>query len=193
MLLAVTLLFSATPGLPLLQAVLEPSEEFCVECCSLYCAAAPTVGVSRHLPPQAGNEYGPGALDDGKGETAWVVRHGVGDWFEFVFEVAGFHADFPVDNTRTGVDSLYLWNGYNKSPQRWREHSRVRKLRMTVDGRELALVTLLDDARPQRVVLPPTLLRRGMKLRFTIVETYPGTHFDETALSEVRLDGYGHH
>jgi hypothetical protein len=122
-----------------------------------------------------------------------VVRHGPGQWLEFEFEPSGLHPDFPLNNTRTGVNALYIWNGYNKSPQHWREHGRVRTLELAVDGVPYAVIAMLDDARPQRVDLPPTLIRRGMRLRLTIRETYRGSRFDETAMSEARLDGYGHH
>jgi hypothetical protein len=193
MLLPVLLAVSTAADLPVVQAVLEPKEEFCVECCSLYCAATPTVSVSSHLPPQHRNEYGAAVLEDGKGQTAWVVEHGSGEWFEFGFEASGFHPDIPEDNQRTGVNRLYVWNGYGKTPSRWREHARARRLRLDVDGRPVALITLLDDSCPQRVDLPPTLLRHGMRFRFTVVDVFPGTSVDELAVSETRLDGYGHH
>jgi hypothetical protein len=187
------LMISGIPELPALQAVLQSDEDFCVECCSLYCAASPTPRVSSHLEPHHRDSYGPEALADGKGQTAWVVARGPGEWFELVFEPAGFHPDVPENNTRTGVDRLYLWNGYNKSPERWREHARVHHLRLDVDDRPVAVLTLLDEQRPQRVDLPRTLLRRGMHFRFTVLDVFPGNRFDELAVSEVRLDGFGHH
>jgi hypothetical protein len=189
----VFVLLFAAPELPVLHAVSEPNEGFCLECCSLYCAADAKVRVSGHLAPQHRSGYGAESLADGKGQTAWVVAHGPGEWFELVFEASGFHPDVPESNARTGVDRLYLWNGYNKSPERWREHARAHHLRVDVDDRPLAIVSLLDERRPQRVDLPRTLLRRGMRFRFTIVDVFPGSRFDELAVSEVRLDGYGHH
>jgi len=193
MVLPFVVLLLAASDLPVLQAVVEPREQFCVECCSLYCAASPKVRVSRHVSPQLGNRYDAAALADGKGDTAWVVKNAVGEWFEFVFEASEFHPDVPVDNKRTGVNRLYLWNGYNKSAKRWREHARVRELRLAVDGQPIAELTLLDDQRPQGLDLPPTLLRRGMRFGFTVVSVYPGERYEELAVSEARLDGYGHH
>ena len=188
-----TVVLAAAPGLAVLQAVSEPGVDFCVECCSLYCAAAPTLTVSNHLAPQGGNDYGPPALEDGAGGTAWVVRSGVGEWFEFAFEASGLHPDFAVKNDRVGVNSLALLNGYNKSEKHWRDHSRIRQLRLAIDGRDTALINLLDQGQSQRVDLPPALIHPGTSLRFTITRTFPGARFDETALSEARLDGYGHH
>jgi hypothetical protein len=184
---------AVAPEVPVLRAVSEPTEEFCVECCSLYCAASPSLRVSRYLPLQQSNRYDASVLEDGKGATAWVVKGGPGEWFEFVFEPEGFHPDVPVDNKRTGVNALYLWNGYNKSGARWREHARAHELQLSVNGEAVAAVVLLDDSRPQRVDLPPTLLRRGMRFRFTVTSVYAGDRYNELAISEVRLDGYGHH
>ena len=193
MLLAVVVGAAIVAGLPESHAVLEPTWEFCVDCCSLYCAAAPTLKISDHLSPRSGNAYGATELEDGRTDTAWVVRRGPGAWFEFAFEPAGFHPGLPPNNTRTGVDRLYVSNGYNKSPRHWREHARIRQLLLAVDGRDVAMISLLDDQRPQRVDLPRTLLHRGITFRFTIVTTCKGDRFDETAVSEVHIDGYGHH
>lgn len=191
--LLVLLLMSGVPALPTLEAALAADEDFCVECCSLYCAAYPTARVSSHLAPQHRNSYGAELLVDGKGQTAWVVARGPGEWFELLFEPSGFHPGVPDHNTGTGVDRLYIWNGYNKTPERWREHARVHHLRVDVDNESVALITLLDEQRPQGVGLPRTLLRRGIRFRFTVVDVFPGSRFDELAVSEVRLDGYGHH
>lgn len=191
--LLATVALAAAAQLPRIQAVTEPGEPFCVDCCSLYCAAVPTLKVSTHLSPQAGNEYGSTVLEDGKGETAWVTRSGVGEWFEFVFEADGMHPGVPVENDRTGVDRIILWNGYNETPERWREHARIRQLRLEVDGRAIVLLELLDLPQPQRIDLPPTLLHRGIRFRFVVTSTFPGARFDEAAVSEARLDGYGHH
>lgn len=189
--LAVALL--AQPQLPVRSAVVEPNADFDPDSCSLYCAAGPDVVVSAHLARQSRVQYGADRLTDGKGRTAWIVDKGPGEWFEFAFHPSGFHPDFPVDNDRTGVDVLFIWNGYNKSPVHWREHGRVRELELAIDGKAVAIVTLLDDPRPQTVGLPKTLLRRGMRFRFTIRSVFPGDRFDETAVSEARLDGFGHH
>ena len=82
-----------------------------------------------------------------------------------------------------------------RSARAWRVvRIRIRAGRLlAVDGRDVAMISLLDDQRPQRVDLPRTLLHRGITFRFTIVTTCKGDRFDETAVSEVHIDGYGHH
>ncbi|HEX3528406.1 MAG TPA: zinc-binding dehydrogenase, partial [Thermoanaerobaculia bacterium] len=126
-------------------------------------AGAPTARVFSHLAPHHRDSYGPEVLADGKGQTAWVVARGPGEWFELVFEPSGFHPDVPENNTRTGVDRLYLWNGYNKSPERWQEHARVHHLRLDVDDRPVAVLTLLDEQRPQSQNLVPCMTKRSQE------------------------------
>jgi hypothetical protein len=155
--------------------------------------AYPSLSVSRHLSTQGEVEYDANQMCDGEASTAWVVKKGPGEWFELRFEPDQFHPDFRDDSQRTGVDSLYIWNGYNKSLEHWRNHARVHKADLSVDGEHVCTIALLDDARPQIVTLPKTPLHRDIRFRFTIRSVYPGDKYDEVAVSEVRLDGYGHH
>lgn len=187
--LIVALLAGPPSGPPLLEATLAPEEEFCVECCSLYCAAPPELSVSAHLAPQAAARYAGESASDGLGETAWIVRGGAEEWLQLRF-VDG--EDVRL-SSRLGVDQLFLLNGYGKSDTHWRDHSRIRELELLVDGIVVARIRLLDDPRPQRVALPKTPLHNGLSLRFVVKALYPGTRFAETAVSEVRVDGYGHH
>lgn len=176
-----------------LQGVIAKDTSFDPNDCSLYCAVYPTLSVSNHLPRVKANGYGSAELDDGNVATAWVVRGGVGEAFTFLFEQEGGRPGEPLGNANLGIDQLYISNGYNKTASQWRNHGRVRELELAIDGKPIALVRLLDDPHPQAVDLPRTLLHHGMRVRFTIRKTYPGSRFDETAVSEVRLDGYGHH
>jgi hypothetical protein len=176
-----------------LSATLEPKEDFGVNNCSLYCAAYPKITVSAQLQSYSRNHYGAKKLADGEKTTAWIVAGGPREWIEFAFEPEGFHPDVPKVNRRLGVDKLYILNGYAKSPQHWKEHSRVHELELSVDGRPVSTIVLLDHNSPQTVDLPPTLLQRGMRFRFTIRTIFPGSRYQETAVSEIRLDGYGHH
>ena len=172
-----------------LVAVSAPTEEFCVDCCNLYCAAGPTLTVSKHLAPQGRVRYDAARLDDGHPTTAWVAADGVGEWFEFEFkpgEGQSLHG-------RIGVNEVYILNGYAKSPSHWREHSRVKDLDLLIDGALRAHIALADDSKPQLVSLPDIPLHPNLKLRFVVRSVYPGVRYQELAVSEVRLDGYGHH
>lgn len=183
------LLAGAAETLPLVEGVPAPAEEFCVECCSLYCAAVPTLSVSRHLESQHRLRYGADRLEDGLASTAWVVDALLGEWFQFVFEPTEYQHLEPT----LGVDSLYIMNGYRKSPEHWRDHARIRELELLVDGTARARLLLLDTPTPQRLELPRIPLHAQLTLRFVVRGVYSGDRFQELAVSEVRVDGYGHH
>ena len=181
-------------SLPIIEATIDPQASFYPGDCSLYCMAAPEpISVSHHISSQAKTHYDAAQMEDGECTTAWVAKGGPGEWFEFTFSPEGLHPDFCANDQRTGVDSLYIINGYNKTAEIWHDHARVRTLEMSVDGHPVALITLKDDSRPQHVALPRTPLRPGMKFRFTIRRVTPGAKYDEVAITEARLDGYGHH
>ena len=185
----ILLLVTVLAEIPVVEAVAAPTEQFGVDDCSLYCAAFPELSVSRHLAPQERVRYDNARLQDGLATTAWVVDGGLGEWFEFVFRSGeGQHLE-----PRLGVNTLYILNGYRKSEAHWREHARVRELEVVVDGAARARVRLLDNSQPQRVVLPNLPLHPDLSVRFVVRGLYPGSRFKETAISEVRLDGYGHH
>src|SRR4030042_1315336 len=158
LILYTTLVAVLSTGLLHVEGVIKPNTDFNPDSCSLYCAASPDLSVSNHLTPQGKVQYDANQMADGDIRTAWIASNGLGEWFEFTFTAEGFHPDIPLDNQRTGVDSLYIMNGYDKSSQHWRDHARIHKLEMSIDGKPVAVITLKDDHRPQHVALPPTLL-----------------------------------
>ena len=188
--IALALILAVAPAdVPQLQAVSVPTEEFCVDCCNLYCAACPTLSVSHHLAPQGRAQYDAARLEDGHPTTAWVVSEGVSEWFQFKFEPG----EGQNLHQSIGVNELLLLNGYAKSPGHWRDHARAKDLDLVVDGVVRAHITLLDDSKPQSVALPKIPLHPDLTLRFIVRSVYAGAKFNELALSEARIDGYGHH
>jgi hypothetical protein len=185
----VFLFVAAAADVPRLVATVEPGEEFCVDCCSLYCAAGPTLSVSKHLAAQDRARYDAARLEDGHRTTAWVVSNGIAEWFQFEFQPG----EGQTLNPRLGVNEVYILNGYAKSPSHWRDHARAKDLDLLVDGKLFARIALRDESKPQLVSLPNIPLHANLTLRFLVRSIYPGARFQELAISEVRLDGYGAH
>jgi hypothetical protein len=179
----------AQPEVASLQSVSVPQEGFCVDCCNLYCAAAPTLSVSHHLSARDATRYDAAQLGDGYLQTAWVVSNGPGEWFEFSF----LPGEGQILEPKIGVSELYFQNGYAKNPAHWRDHARVRRLELQVDGVTRATIALPDQITPQRVSLPQLPLHPNLTLRFVVRSVYPGARFSEAAISEARVDGCGHH
>lgn len=133
--------------------------------------------VDSVLDPQSGNKYGPGNLFDDNPATAWVegVR-GKGEGQRFSFDFAG---------TRD-VNTLYLMNGYVKSDRTFSRNARVRDLRVTGSTGAESVLTLGDHDGWQAHALPGFAAQTWIQME--ILSTYPGTHYEDTAISGLGFD-----
>ena len=138
---------------------------------------------SGSLEPSDQETYEVSNLDDNDSKTCWAVKGGVGSWFSFSWPLP--------DIDYWPVDSITLVNGYTKSPDRWRQNSRIRDLKITIDGKLYRIVTLTDTAKVQTVEFPSRLNVHAQEIRFTVLSIYPGNYFDDLCVSEVQLEG-GH-
>jgi hypothetical protein len=84
-----------------------------------------------------------------------------------------------------GVD---LINGAWESEEAWKEHGRVKKARLSYNGKVLCEVTFADSRRWQHVTFEDLMVRSGDALTLEILEIYPGTK-SPVAISELVLQG----
>lgn len=138
-------------------------------------------------------------LSDMNFETAWVPvsKGGIGDWIEFTFK----EGCFPAGCT--------LLNGYQKSEKTYTENNRIKKIRIEAwfpDGRKQIYEdneeTDFPDREYQTVYFENMFYRANLidffgisdmvggdgqiqKIRFTILEVYPGTKYNDTCVSEI--------
>ena len=156
--------------------------------CSLACALGWETTASSYLPPQGGNRYDVGQIEDGSPRTAWVEGapgDGVGE--SLVFRLFG---DPDHDVGAVGLWGLRIVNGYAKSEATWRENGRVRSALLLVGGRPVARIELADTMRAQAVALPEgPEVRAGDVVTLVVTGVYPGSRYDDLAVSEVVLDG----
>ncbi|MEQ8898551.1 MAG: caspase family protein [Roseovarius sp.] len=142
-------------------------------CLSGQIAGVPTrLCTSSVLASQGSNSYGPENLIDDKPETAWVEGvSGTGEGQTLAWE---FGAD-------TDINMLYLINGYAKSDRTFTRNARVSSLRVTGSTGAQATLSLRDTMEWQRFDLPGMAAQRWLQLE--ILGTYPGTHYQDTAIS----------
>lgn len=71
----------------------------------------------------------------------------------------------------------------------------MKKLKLYVDNKPFAHLELLDSYEFQTVAIGKLMLpqQHVMTLRFEIVEVYPGTKYQDTAITELLFDGVGVH
>jgi|WetSurMetagenome_2_1015567.scaffolds.fasta_scaffold134016_2 hypothetical protein len=130
---------------------------------------------SSTLEPTQTNSYGVTNLLDGDVTTAWNEGsdgNGIGEWVQF---------NFSQDVVLSRIE---IANGYQKDDDRFSGNPRVQSIKVEYSNGTSQLVDLLDSKEMQ--IITPT--RQPItSLRIVIVSVYPGTEWDDTALSEVRF------
>jgi hypothetical protein len=157
--------------------------------CSFYCANfSVTERASSTLRRRGKLRYDAGRVHDRDLKTAWVEGSrgdGVGQFIEYVIDVSDHKGDDPLK-----VTGLHFYNGYRKSRASWRDNSRVKRLKMYVNGKPYAVINLKDAYSYQAVELGTVELKRKKTvLRFEIMEVYKGRKYSDTAIAEIELDG----
>lgn len=127
---------------------------------------------SSVLGDQGKNSYGPENLIDDSPATAWVEGvKGTGEGQTIAWEFG----------KETDIRTLFLINGYAKSDRAFTRNARVSRLRVTGSTGGQATLTLRDTMEWQRFDLPGMAAQTWLQLE--ILGTYPGTHYEDTAIS----------
>lgn len=120
-------------------------------------------------------------------ETVWcegVAGYGVGQYIEYTF--SEYHPR---------ITEVKILNGYVKSLTQWQKNSRVKRLRVYFNGKALTDLELEDSRTVQVFDLgtvgygPNGRGKGSWTLRFEIVDVYPGTHYQDTVISEIYFNG----
>jgi len=148
------------------------------------------VSASSTLAGDGKNSYIAANAHDSRTDTAWVEGkkdYGIGQSITFTFDRKSLEHD------RFTVRGFSIANGYIKNKKLWGENSRIKTLKIYVDGKAAALVKLNDVYGFQSVNFSEIKLSRkkNVSIKFEIVEVYPGSRFADTSISEVRFFGGG--
>jgi hypothetical protein len=133
---------------------------------------------SSYLSPQGSSTYTPKNTRDGNSNTAWVEGvpgQGIGENFTLIF------------NERAQVNQFSIRNGYAKSTKAYTRNSRVRKLKATASNGQKITLMFSDTSEWQTI---DTLTDFGPVswITFEISNVYPGTHYQDTAITELAFD-----
>jgi hypothetical protein len=180
----------AQAALPTFDAyAVEEEGEYFPEECSFYCANfSHTEGASSNLPRRDRLRYDAGRAHDRDLNTAWVEGgegDGVGEFLEYTIDTSKHQGDSLLK-----VTGLRIYNGYRKSKELWQDNSRVKRLKMYVNGKPYAIISLKDAYNCQTVELGTVELKpEKTMLKFEIMEVYKGRKYSDTAITEIELDG----
>lgn len=164
--------------------------------CSWYCGGGyDSVIVSSTLPPHDTLTYVADNAADLSFKTAWIEGakgNGVGEYI-----VYHFAPQCPR------ITEVIVVNGYVKSPTAWQQNNRVKKLKMYLNNVPVAILNLNDNRYTQHFKFKPIgnnnrneeALKNAppFTLKFEILEVYPGTKHNHTALTEIYFDGIDVH
>ena len=140
---------------------------------------ANNIVASSALKAQGSKNYKASNIFDRDPETAWVEGvkgHGIGQWIEFK------NVCVRQDGYWCGVGSISILNGYAKSDKAWRENGRVKRLKVYCNGKPKYILELQNSRSLQSFNVD---IDAGTKIRFEILDVYPGTKFQDTVISEI--------
>ncbi len=148
------------------------------------CGDAVKVSASSTLKPEGKTTYEAAHLVDGKLKSAWSEgAEDVGVGTAITFTVG------PPDTSRATFEgAFHVFNGYAASAAVWKKNARVKKFKVTLNGKEVATVELEDTLALQTINLSelvPRQLKEGDALQFVLVEVYPGAKYKDTVVSEL--------
>ncbi|GAA3967905.1 hypothetical protein GCM10022407_12540 [Hymenobacter antarcticus] len=157
--------------------------------CSWYCGGGNyEVKSSSSLNSEKGIKYQAKNANDLNYRTAWVEGkpdEGVGEYLEYYFK-----------NNSPRITEIIISNGYMKSETAWKNNNRVKKLKLSVNGKPFGILNLEDSKSDQKFKLGTFGHNKNgtdLILRFEIVEVYKGGKFNDTAITEIYFDGIDVH
>ncbi len=153
------------------------------------CFPVTNIKATSRLASQGANNYNEKNLYDEDFKTSWVEGvkgYGIGEKITFTLE-----------DVYAGATGIIITNGYSKSPTAWKNNSRVKQLKFSVDGEPKYILNLKDQMGDQvfRWDEDGAVNEDGDKLvgTFTvtleILDVYKGDKYDDTAISEVLFLG----
>lgn len=141
------------------------------------------VKASSTLAPQGKFSYPVKNITDDNPSTAWVegqADYGIGEFIEF------------TEFSSILNQEVSILNGYQASRASWENNSRVKQLKVSLNGKDYFIVELADVMGVQKFVLPdefisklnPSSDKKG-RIRLTILDVYPGLKWKDTAITEI--------
>ena len=170
------------------------------------CAMIKSISASSTLKPIGNLNYkAQNAQDDDLG-TAWIEGaegYGIGESITFCFPYrkkydkngnpieSGNNDAYAMNYSTQPVTTVCIYNGYMKSEKAWRDNSRVKQLKLYINGKPYALLNLKDTTAIQIFSIGRQAAVPELCLKFEITDVYKGDKYEDTAISEIDFDGEG--
>ncbi|MDH5380827.1 MAG: hypothetical protein OEW75_08245 [Cyclobacteriaceae bacterium] len=183
----------------LLEEIPETSESYWETVgggCSWYCGGGPKmISSSSFLESQGTNNYKASNIHDFSLKSAWIEGgsgYGIGEFIDYKFSAAS-----------PRITEIKVVNGYVKNQITYTNNSRVKRLKVLVNGKPYAFLNLKDTRSIQIFNINPLgsdpnnsdnlLDNPDWVMRFEILEVYKGDKYKDTAITEIFFDGIDVH
>jgi hypothetical protein len=157
--------------------------------CSWYCSGGNyKIKASSCLNAEKGIDYQAKNANDLDYQTAWVegkADEGIGEYVEYAFK-----------NNSPRITKIIISNGYMKSDAAWKNNNRVKKLKLSINGKPFGILNLEDSKTDQSFELGTFGHNKNgtdLVLKFEIAAVYKGDKFNDTAITEIYFDGVDVH
>ncbi len=131
-----------------------------------------TVSASSVLEPRSA--YDPVYLFDSRFEYGWASNQREKD----------VSLSFAFDAPRR-IESIRIWNGYQRSITHCYSNSRVKTIKVSGDGDYSAVISVRDILGSQLIKLPQPF--EGKQLKFEVVDAFLGKSYKDLVISEIRF------
>jgi len=173
--------------LPVLQAkVGTPVLQELMGGCSLKCAFPWEVDVVPSATPNDKNGHPVYATNDDDATSAWVDDGASSIGTKLIFR---FPKKLPKELEQTPFYGFDIANGYTKSETIWKSYARIKKAKLSYNGRALYTIDFPDTRRWQQVSFDDIMIKHGDSMTLEILEVYPGTKSQQVAVTELVLQG----
>ncbi len=152
--------------------------------CCLRCAFPWTV----EIPGQKGKKAVDYATNDSSADTAWVDENPNGSvGSKLIFR---FPQKLPAELQETPFYGIDFASGFLKSEELWKQYARIKRARISYNGKPLYDLVFKDTRRWQKFSFDDILVKAGDQMTMEILEIYPGTqHQKNVAVTEIVLQG----
>jgi hypothetical protein len=147
----------------------------------------PEISATIKAEPAGADNFEPKNLLDGNMKTCWMSSNdGKNEKVEIIIDLE------EVENVKTAsINAIYFFSGWRKDFKTWKEYSRIKKLNMMVNDMPYAEILFEDTYKQQSIDLEKFKIdrTRRCRIRFQVVDTYPGTKENKVAISDIQLLG----
>ena len=114
-------------------------------------------------------------------------------WCSAIGKVEGTSVTCVFKLGKRPIDGFSVVNGYCHTEKQWKNHGRVAKMQLMVDGQPYKTFDLKDTPYTQSFdadSISPKTKGGGVELTFKILKVYPGAKYNDVCISHLSFCSY---